>query len=563
MAQKNYAATAEQYCRDIVSGKIYASKWTILSCQRHLDDLQRQSTPGFPYKFSEAALNKFCRFCETFHIFEGPLTGQNIELMPWQMFVFSVLGWLCDGGERDGKRRFRRMLLEIPRGNSKSTMGALLSLWMLACDGEGGAQCVAAGTSRDVAKISWLAAAEMARREPKFMKALGVEILAHSIIQRKTASRFNPISADAKTSDGKNLHFCLFDECWAFPTRTLYESLETGTAKRDNSLMCVVGTAGFNTASLAYELRTYITKILQKQHIDESTWGIIYCAPDGEEKNFADENVWKAANPGFGRMVMPEVISQLAEKAKVTPSAVNSFLVKHLCVWCNADSAWMDMPKWNQMHDPNLTIDQFKGQQCYIGLDLATRSDIAAKIKIFSRMIDGKLHYYIFPTAYLPELAVQTSGNSQYKGWERQNLLTVTPGEVTDFAEIESDLIQDSKDFQVLNVGYDPWHAQQLAQRMIAENIKMVEVPMNVRSLSEPMKAILSLTLQGRLHHNNPILDWCMSNVGFVEDRNANWFPRKSVPSNKIDLAVATIIAMALAIEYGFAEKPKRTIFVF
>ena len=553
---KDFAAEATQYCVDVVSGHIWVSELTRMACQRHLDDLARQNTPGFPYYFSPEALNKFGRFCEMFHIFEGPKAGQNICLAPWQSFFYSFMGWLVVDGPRKDKRKYRRAIMEVPRGNSKSTMASLVALWFLAVDGEGGAQCVSAGTSRDVARISWNAAAEMARREPEFMKALGVEILAHSIIHRRSASRFHAISADAKTSDGKNLHICVFDEAWSFKTRTLYDSLETGTAKRDNSLMLVVGTAGFNQAGIAYELRSYLIKVLNKTVTDESTFGLIYTAPFGYEDQWYDEEVLEAANPAWNDLIDRETVMQLVAKAQVAPSAINSLKVKHLCIWCSAASPWLDMARFKTLEDPSLNIEDFYGQPCFIGLDLSTKTDLTAKVMVFPReeiSPDGssKTNYYIFPKQYLPDLAVKKSKNSSYSGWARQGFLTVTDGDVTDFSTIESDLLDDMRDFDVQAVAFDPWSATQLAQRLMAEGLNMVEVRMTTGNLSEPMKTCESLVLQNRLHYKpDEVFYWCVGNVCVQEDRNRNVFPRREadLKDNKIDSAVALILGMAVAL---------------
>lgn len=556
MTKKDHATIAEQYCRDVVEGRIFVCGYVTKACQRHLDDLKRQSTPAFPYRFDPDTGNKVCRFMEQFRIFEGPLTGQNIDLMAWQCFlIVSLFSWLCDGGDRDGKRRFRRTYIEVPRGNSKSVTASLIALWMLACDGEGGAQVVAAGTSRDVAKIVFGAAQEVAKREAEFMKALGVEVLAHTIIQKRTASRFWPLSADSKTSDGLSIHASIIDELHLHKDRRLFDSLETGLGKRAQSLGFYITTAGFDTSGVAYEQRTYLAKILDKTHTDESTFGIIYTVPEGFEDDWLNPDVWKACNPAWGRMVMPEVIAQLADKARVTPAAQNNFRTKHCNIWCSADQAWMDMTKWRAMSDPNLRIEDFHGEPVFIGLDTATRSDITAKVYTFVR--DG--HYYLFATSYLPEAAISIGKNSQYQGWQIAGLLTVTPGDTIDFSEIEAGLLADQRNYDVRGVGFDPWSSTQLAQRMMAEGLPMIEVRMNVGSLSEPMKQLESLARQRRLHHNNPILDWCISNVTVVIDRNENIFPRKQRAENKIDLAVASIIAMALAAEYQ--ETPITSLF--
>jgi phage terminase large subunit-like protein len=62
------------------------------------------------------------------------------------------------------------------------------------------------------------------------------------------------------------------------------------------------------------------------------------------------------------------------------------------------------------------------------------------------------------------------------------------------------------------------------------------------------MKTIAAAVDGGRFHHDgNEAFVWMLSNVEVAPDRNENWFPRKQRPENKIDAAVALIVAMARA----------------
>ncbi|ANY62223.1 hypothetical protein MA05_09145 [Comamonas aquatica] len=77
---------------------------------------------------------------------KGQLAGMPIVLEPWQVFVLTTaFGWV----KKDGKRRFRRVYIEVPRGNAKSTLSSAVGLYMLTADGEGGAECYSLATTRD------------------------------------------------------------------------------------------------------------------------------------------------------------------------------------------------------------------------------------------------------------------------------------------------------------------------------------------------------------------------------------------------------------------------------
>ena len=121
-------------------------------------------------------------------------------------------------------------------------------------------------------------------------------------------------------------------------------------------------------------------------------------------------------------------------------------------------------------------------------------------------------------------------------------LLTLTPGNVTDYEFIERDLLFDVRNFQVLNACYDPFQATQFATRMLAQGVPMVEYAMTVRNFSEPMKTLGADIVSGKLLHNGDlVLTWMVGNVTAKVDAKENVYPRKARPENKIDGAVALI----------------------
>lgn len=525
------------------AGEIPACKYVKQAVERQRRNLRTWATSG-PYVFDEEEAGEWCEFIEELPHIKGPLAGQNIRLEGWQCFILTtVFGWRK---RATGTRRFRRAYTEVPRGNAKSTLSSGVGIKSAFADGEGGAEVYSAATTRDQARIVFKDAQAMARRRPELCRELGVEVLAHDIVQSSTASKFTALASDSNSLDGLNIHFAAVDELHAHKTREVYDVLETGTGKRPQSMLWSITTAGSDRAGICYEIRTYTTKVLSGVIEDESHFGIIYTIDDGDD--WTDETSWRKANPNWGVSVQPDVVAQLAAKAMQMPAAQANFKTKHLDVWVNADQAWMDMRAWDRCADPDLSIEQFAGETCYVGLDLASKTDIAARIAIFTRQIDGVTHYYLFGRYFLPEQAVEDGRNSQYRGWQLQDLLTVTSGDVLDFQAVEDDVIALSSAHQVVEVAYDPWQAQQLAQRLQANGATTVEYRNTVGNFSAPMKELDALTRAGRLHHNgDPILTWMVSNVVCHTDAKENIYPRKERPENKIDGVVAAITALGRA----------------
>jgi phage terminase large subunit-like protein len=543
---------ATRYARAVVSGEIIACKWVKLACERHLGDLKRSLTAKFPYRFDEQKAQAVCNFAELMVHIKGPKAGERIQLELWEKFFLqSLFGWVH---KKTGKRRFRRGYLEVGRGNAKSTLGAIIGLYMMVADAEGGAEVYSAATKRDQARIVFDVARHMVRKCPGYKESFGVQLNAHNISQASSASKFEPLSAEADTLDGLNIHLAIVDELHAHRTRDIYDVLETGTGKRDQSLLLSITTAGSNRAGICYEIRTYLTKILDRvgDFADESFFGIIYTIDDDDD--WTDPETWKKANPNWGVSVMPEVVAQLAYKAMQMPAAQNNFKTKHLNVWVNADVAWMDMRAWDKCEDPALKVEQFAGEPCTVGIDMASKIDLTPMMRVFTRMLknakgEDEAHYYAFGRYYLPEDAIAESANSQYSGWVASGLLVPTPGNITDYDYLELDLKEWASTFQISEVAYDPFQATQFSTRMAAEGFTMVEMRPTVLNFSEPMKELEALVLSGRFHHDgDPVLAWAVSNVVCHLDKKDNIYPTKERPENKIDPVVALIMALARAI---------------
>lgn len=561
---RDYGAIALEYARKVVEGTIAACKLAIAACERQLRDLERQQTPGFPFRYEPERGARVCRFLERLPHIKGRWKSPTIQLQAWQIFiVMTVFSWVwataaaADPGlrEKDGNRRFRTSYTEVPRKNAKSTKSAGIGLYMLGPDGELGAECYSAATTKDQARIVFDVARAMAKRTPQLCKAIGIVPGQHALTVPTTDSVFKALSSDDDSLEGLNPHLAVVDELHAHKTRGVYDVLETATGSRMQSLLWIITTAGSNRAGVCYEVRTYLTKILDGSAVDETFFGIIYTIDDGDD--WAEPAVWAKANPNYGVSVFPDDIARLCRKAQELPSAQPNFLTKRLNVWVNADSPWMDMRRWDACADPKLSIDQFAGEECFAALDLASNVDIAARVDLFRREIqekqkDGSLeprtHYYAFGRFYLPEDVLEESDNSQYAGWERAGRIIATDGNVIDQNRIQDDL-RLSKDVQLFReLAYDPFQATKFATELLEEGFPMVEMGATVKNFSAPMKELEALVKAGRLHHDgDPVFAWMVSNVVCHVDRKENVFPVKQTSKNKIDGAVALIMAMGRA----------------
>ena len=537
-----YVETARRYAEGVVSGAIPACRYVVQACQRQLDDL---AAPPSGYQFDAEKAARVCQFVERTPHIKGPLAsrGELIKLEPWQVFILTtVFGWV----DADGNRRFRRVYIEVPRGNGKSALTSPIGLYMLALDGEAGAEVYSAATTRDQARIVFRDAQAMARKMPAFRKRFGVEVSAQAITQMRSSSSFKALSADGHTLDGLNIHLAAVDELHAHKSRDVYDVLESGMGKRPQSLLWMITTAGSNKHGVCYEVRDYVLKLLSgtaQDSASEATFGIVYTVDEGDDP--FDEATLRKANPNWGVSVDPNVVKQTASKAQQVATARANYLTKHLNVWVDANHALFDSAHWKRCEDKALDEADFAQDESVIALDLASKIDVAAKLNVYRRQIDGKDHFYVFPRFYLPRAAIEEERHPMYRGWEMQGDIEATAGETIDFEVIEDEIRLEVPGRNIAAVVADPWQAQYLISNLQRDNFPAEEMRQTVGNMSEATKTLDALMREGRMHHpGNAVMNWMIGNVVGQFDAKDNVYPRKELPGNKIDGAVALIMAL-------------------
>ena len=137
-----------------------------------------------------------------------------------------------------------------------------------------------------------------------------------------------------------------------------------------------------------------------------------------------------------------------------------------------------------------------------------------------------------------------------YHIWQQQGYITATPGNIIDYQYIEQDIRDAAEKYNLVELGYDPWGATELATRLYNEyGINMVEVRQGSKTMSEPAKDLLAKVLRHELNHgNHPILRWNADNLVMVADANENIRPAKDKATDRIDGMVALINAWTRAI---------------
>ncbi len=546
----SFADRATQYARAVVDGRTPSCKWHRLACERHLKDLARVGSAGFPYVWNPELTDaegiayrpaeRICRFGELMPHIKGDWAGRGelIKLEEWQIFILaSIFGWVHAD---TGKRRFRVADLIVPRKNAKSTLAAIIGNFMLAVDGEFGAEVYSGATSQDQALEVFRPALLMARSTPIFRQKYGVLANASNLAVIEKNAKFEPVIG--KPGDGASPSCAIVDEYHEHKTSELYDTMQTGMGARSQPLMLVITTAGSDISGPCYLHQAELQKILEGAIDNDQRFGIIFGIDEGDDWTSAGALI--KANPNFGVSVDAEFLKTQQRDAQSDPRKQNTFKTKHLDVWVAAASPWLNLYHLQQASDPTLALEDFQGEPCVVGLDLASKQDIASAVFEFRREIDGDTHYYVISRNYVPQAAVDKPENAHYQAWVHSGHLIATPGNMIDLEQVQEDIFAIAETVVMREIAKDPWGGQQIGANLAQQGFEVVDIPQQVRFLSEPMKDIQALVDAGRFHHDgNPCYVWQLSNVEVAPDRNENIFPRKLRAGNKIDAAVATIIA--------------------
>ena len=530
---KPYSQIANKYAKDVLSGDIPACKWIKLACQKYIDDLKSSAE----FYYCDASASKACRFVELqFHTKgEWAAKKQRLVMESWQIFfVCNIFGWKKS---KNDLRRYSEVLLLVPRKNGKSQLAAAIALYMLCADGEHGAEVYCGATSEKQAKEVFIPAKRMVTSNEQMRSHFGVQVFASNINVPSKGSKFEMLIGNP--GDGGSPSCAIVDEYHEHKDDSLFSTMETGTMARAQPLIIVTTTAGDNLAGPCYSMQLEAQRQLEGSVESAGTlFSMIYTVDAGDEWDSVE--TLKKANPNFGVSVVEDVIMGKLATAKANARKQNAYKTKHLNVWVGARDAFFNIEKWN-LGQRDITLKDYLGKDCYIGLDLASKKDIAALEMLFPND-DGT--FATFGKHYLPEEALLSTASEHYGTWSKEGFLTLTEGSMIDFFEIERDILDLCGMFNVLELAFDPNQATMLVTSLMKEGLNLVEIPPYTKHFSEPMKELDGLILDGKvLHNGDPVMTWMMSNVTAKPDARDCVYPRKDRPENKIDGPVALIIA--------------------
>jgi phage terminase large subunit-like protein len=498
--------------------------------------------------FDEAKAQRAIRFINCLKHTKGQWRGVPFDLLPWQdKIIRDIFGNV----KENGYRQYNTAYIEIPKKNGKSELAAAVALLMTCGDNEWGAEVYGCASDRQQASIVFDVAVEMVEQCPALKKRIKPIMSVKRLVYKPTNSFYQVLSAEAYTKHGLNVHSVVFDELHAQPNRELFDVMTKGSGDaRTQPLFFLITTAGTDRNSICFEQHQKAIDIIEGRKIDQSFYPAIYGIADDDD--WTDEKNWYKANPSLGHTIDIEKVRTAIQSAKENPAEENIFRQLRLNQWVKQSVRWMPMDIWDKCSF-DVDADKLKGRECYAGLDLSSTNDITAFVLIFPPTTEDD-KYYVLPYFWIPEdnlkLRVKRD-HVPYDVWQKKGFLKTTEGNVIHYGFIETFIEELGKKYNIKEIAFDRWGAVQMVQNLEGLGFTVVPFGQGYKDMSPPTKELMKITLEKKLAHGgHPVLKWMMDNIFVRTDPAGNIKPDKEKSTEKIDGAVALIMALDRSIRH-------------
>ena len=499
--------------------------------------------------FDEAKAQRAVEFIRCLKHTKGRWRGQAFDLLPWQETIIrDVFGTV----KEDGFRQYNTAYVEIPKKNGKSELAAGVALYMTCGDNEWGAEVYGCASDRQQASIVFDVAVDMVEQCPALKRRIKPVMSVKRLVYKPTNSFYQVLSAEAYTKHGLNVHAVIFDELHSQPNRELFDVMTKGSGDaRTQPLFFLITTAGTDRHSVCFEQHQKAEDILCGRKVDPTFYPVIYGAAD--DADWTSEEVWYRANPSLGHTIDIGKVRNACLSARDNPAEENIFRQLRLNQWVKQSTRWMQMEKWDACAFP-VDEGELLGRECYGGLDLSSSIDITAFVLVFPPRDDTE-KYVFLPYFWIPEenmVRRVRRDHVPYDVWEKQGFLETTEGDVIHYGFIESFIEDLGKRFHIKEIAFDRWGAVQMVQNLEGLGFTVVPFGQGFKDMSPPTKRLMELVLERNVAHGgHPVLRWMMDNIFVRTDPAGNIKPDKEKSTEKIDGAVAAVMALDRAVRNG------------
>jgi phage terminase large subunit-like protein len=523
--------------------------------------------------FSKAKAETAIGFIEQLKHTKGRWHGVKFDLLDWQEEpIRDIFGTV----KPNGFRQYTTAYLEIPKKNGKSEMGAAVGLYMTCGDAEHGAEVYGCAGDRQQASIVFDVAVNMVDQCPALKKRIKPVLSQKRLVFLPTRSFYQVLSAEAYSKHGLNVHACIFDELHTQPDRKLWDVMTKGSGDaRTQPLYFVITTSGDDPDrhSIGWEVHQKAVDVLTGAKVDPSFYSLVYGIDPIENRIYTGRSyetvdnlvgdteerwrlpeIWTKVNPSIEQIIPMEKVETAYQSAVGNDADERIFRWLRLNEWVKYGAAkWLGIEVWDASSSGMIIPENLKGP-CYGGLDLSSKTDLTAFVLVFPPF-ENRTKWAVLPTLWIPQESVKQRAEKDkvpYLSWIKSGFIKTTSGNVVDYGFIRQEIVRLRDRYDIKEIGFDPWNANQIALDLSDDGLTMVEVRQGFKTMSPAMKELEKLIVGKELEHGgNPALRWMFGNMAVKKDENENIRPVKDKSTERIDGIVAMVNAICCAIVHA------------
>jgi phage terminase large subunit-like protein len=542
-----------QYASDVKFGKIVTGLRIRQAIDRFYNLIESADAKGYwlDHKKGFAVIKFFENFL---HHTKGKTAGQPFLLSPYQQFtLYNLFAWQTTNEEGKSIRLIRNVYQKVGKKNGKTAELSGVGLFVKAFDGEEGAEVYVGATKEEQAKLCFQQACDFILKS-SLLQTIGYKVYQKEIKFLPKSAFMRPLGGDSKTQDGINSHLTIIDEYHAHKDDSVKENLESSSASRLQPITYTITTAGTNVHGVCKNFEDSCINILEGVAEDDTFLIMIHDLDENDD--WQDPKNWIKANPNLGTTVTLDFLQKEFKKTENQPSKIPNFQTKHLNMWVDAPTVWVESKYWDACMQP-IKYENFVRLGNCGALDLSSTTDLTAFADISEPDEEGFRDLDVWFFCPLDTIEKRSKEDRvPYKYWanlKRENAkdasdtyLIATPGNMVDYNIVFNKVVEITSERKTNHVEYDRKFSAGLITPLQEAGIELSPFTQTLMNYTSPTKEFERLLRSGKLRAGkNPILKWMLSGCVPIFDTNENVRLDKFKSTKRIDGIIASIMALA------------------
>lgn len=579
--RSKYRDAGTKYAFDVMDNKIVAGYHIKLACFRHLRDLQRQDTEGFPYHYDTDEANRILLFAS---VCPEMATHKPVKLLAWQKFILTQLvGWRNNLGDK----RFTTAIISVARHNGKTYLMSIITVYSVLIEAMNESSqdfLVSSINYKQTSKLfgyvkSMLLYLHQTEPWASLMDDLGISLQtlrsqADQIALSNTGGFIRAITYKSGQYDSFHFKTAILDEA-ADPEvndDTKINKITSGQALGVKSKQFIQISTAYPDTLVPFHLdeKRVIQSMEQDYKRDADTYLVLDWSQDDENEMYKPET-WEKSNPLLAmedqRDSFMYDLNDQKNKAELK-GIVNDFQNKTMNFWTqqSADS----FLKYADIQKAKTDYFDIRGHQVYVGFDYSMASDNTGIGFVIPYTNEhGTQRFYAWQHSFIPWQqagsieAKEKQDGMNYRELAKKGFCTITshqeglinPDQVyswlTDYIE--------QNDLHIVFFGYDSMGVNRIIKALeLNTDYPLEPIRQRTSELKDPTKYLQRLFVEGNISiPDDPVLEKALTNAQIYEDKIGIQVS-KACATFKIDVVDALVDALYQGMyhfeDYGYTN---------